>query len=55
MTADIVLPDDVAREKVQLLEALGAEVEKGKPKERLKLLDLTARLTQLHMQCDLSL
>ncbi len=27
---DIVLPDDVAKEKVQLLEALGAEVEKGK-------------------------
>jgi cysteine synthase len=27
--ADIVLPDDVAKEKVQLLEALGAEVEKG--------------------------
>lgn len=26
---DIVLPDDVAREKVQMLEALGAEVEKG--------------------------
>lgn len=28
-SSDIVLPDDVAREKVQLLEALGAEVEKG--------------------------
>lgn len=29
--AHIVLPDDVAREKVQLLEALGAEVEKVRP------------------------
>lgn len=28
---DIVLPDDVAKEKVQILEALGAEVEKGTP------------------------
>ncbi|KAM0745956.1 PALP-domain-containing protein [Meredithblackwellia eburnea MCA 4105] len=29
--AHIVLPDDVAKEKVQLLEALGAEVEKVRP------------------------
>lgn len=29
MEVDIVLPDDVAKEKVQLLEALGATVEKG--------------------------
>ena len=28
-TLDIVVPDDVAKEKIQLLEALGATVEKG--------------------------
>lgn len=29
MAVDIVVPDDVAKEKIQLLEALGATVEKG--------------------------